>query len=124
VRLLPEAEGTSIAGLEALLGAGPGRPREAGAPDASRGVDGARGSGGPPATGAIPIRPRRGAIEILGPAAMPHARLKGRHRWHVTLKGRSVERMHGAVIAVLEEKAPRGLSGTRILVDVDPIGMG
>jgi primosomal protein N' len=54
---------------------------------------------------------------------MPRARLKGRHRWHLTLKGRSVERLHEAVAAVLAEKAPRGLSGTRILVDVDPIAM-
>ncbi len=66
---------------------------------------------------------RRGAVEILGPAPMPHARLKGRHRWHLTLKGQSVEKLHAAVIALLEAKPPAGLSGTRILVDVDPLGM-
>jgi primosomal protein N' (replication factor Y) (superfamily II helicase) len=66
--------------------------------------------------------PREG-IEVLGPAPMPHARLKGRYRWHLTLRGRSVEKLHAAAFVALEAPPPAGLSGTRLQVDVDPVGM-
>ena len=62
-------------------------------------------------------------VEILGPAPMPHARLKGRYRWHLTLRGRSVTKLHAAALAALEASAPAGLSGTRLMIDVDPVGM-
>jgi primosomal protein N' (replication factor Y) len=62
-------------------------------------------------------------VEILGPAPMPHARLKGRYRWHLTLRGRSVAKLHAAALGALEAPAPAGLSGTRLMVDVDPVGM-
>ncbi len=62
-------------------------------------------------------------VEILGPAPMPHARLKGRHRWHLTLRSRSVRNLHAAALSALESPAPAGLSRTRLLVDVDPVGM-
>ncbi len=62
-------------------------------------------------------------VEILGPAPMPHARLRGRHRHHLTLKGRSSAALHAMAAAALESAAPAGLSGTRIQVDVDPLGM-
>ena len=68
------------------------------------------------------LAPHEG-VEILGPAPMPHARLKGRYRWHLTLRGRSVAKLHAAALAALEAPAPVGLSGTRLMVDVDPMGM-
>lgn len=62
-------------------------------------------------------------VETLGPAPMPHARLKGRYRWHLTLRGRSVAKLHAATLAALDSPVPAGLSGTRLTVDVDPVGM-
>jgi primosomal protein N' (replication factor Y) (superfamily II helicase) len=62
-------------------------------------------------------------VEVLGPAPMPHARLKGRHRWHLTMRGRSVEKLHAAALVALEAAAPAGLTMTRLMVDVDPVGM-
>ncbi len=62
-------------------------------------------------------------VEILGPAPMPHARLRGRYRRHLTLKGSSSAAVHAMAAAALEFPAPAGLSGTRIQVDVDPLGM-
>jgi primosomal protein N' len=52
---------------------------------------------------------------------MPHVRLKGRFRWHLTLKGTSSEKLHEMARLALEAAVPRGLSGTRLHVDVDPL---
>lgn len=63
----------------------------------------------------------RGRLEILGPAPMPHARLKGRYRWHLLLKSVSSEALHRLATQALEATPPRGLSRTRVQVDVDPL---
>ena len=60
-------------------------------------------------------------VEVLGPA--PHAlvRLRGRYRWHVTLRSAHRRRLLATAAAVLEkvesEKLP---AGVRVAVDVDP----
>jgi primosomal protein N' (replication factor Y) len=58
---------------------------------------------------------------MLGPAPMPHSRLKGRYRWHLLLKSSSSEALHRLATQALEDPAPGGLSRTRVQVDVDPL---
>ncbi len=63
----------------------------------------------------------RPPLEILGPAPAPIARLRGRYRWQILLKGRS----RPALLAMARRAAalvPRGRA-FRIHVDVDPYNM-
>lgn len=62
-------------------------------------------------------------VRVLGPAPMPISRLKGRYRWHLCLIGASSAVLRGLGALALEQKAPRGLSGTRVHADVDPLQM-
>jgi len=61
-------------------------------------------------------------VEILGPAPQPLSRLKGKHRWHITLRGR-----RHADLRLLCEAALDLHAGTRraarLVVDVDPVSM-
>jgi primosomal protein N' (replication factor Y) len=64
-----------------------------------------------------------GALDLLGPAPSPLARLRGRHRWRLTLKDRNTKRLHAVTRAALEsmESAEGRLPGGVLLaVDVDP----
>jgi primosomal protein N' (replication factor Y) (superfamily II helicase) len=65
----------------------------------------------------------RWGVEVLGPAPMPLARLKGRFRWHMTLKGASAANLHRSAQIALNIPAGPGLSGTRLQVDVDPLSL-
>lgn len=62
----------------------------------------------------------RGAIEVLGPAPAPLARLRDRWRFHLLLRGPETEPIHAVARALLHEAAalPRAL---RAHVDVNPI---
>lgn len=60
-------------------------------------------------------------VEILGPAPMFLTRLKGRYRWHLSLKGPASEPLHRLARLALETPASPGLKGVRLHVDVDPI---
>lgn len=64
---------------------------------------------------------RRAGIEILGPAPMFLARLKGRYRWHLTLKGGGSGALHLLARRALDAEAPAGTRSVRVLVDVDPV---
>jgi primosomal protein N' (replication factor Y) len=59
---------------------------------------------------------------VLGPAPAPLARLRGRHRFQILLKGRDRDAVHGAAARLLDAAArlPRGL---RVAVDVAPVNM-
>ncbi len=61
-------------------------------------------------------------VQVLGPAPQALARLRGRHRWHVMLKGRSGAKLRGLAARALEwaesKARPRGV---RIVADVDPV---
>jgi primosomal protein N' len=48
-------------------------------------------------------------------------RLKGRYRWHLTLKGRSIDALHRLARRAMEATAPAGTRGIHLHVDVDPI---
>lgn len=68
-------------------------------------------------------RASQGGITILGPAPAFLARLKGRHRWQMLIKGRSVKQLHAfltEVKAAFDQKRCRGVTLT---IDVDPAGI-
>ena len=58
-----------------------------------------------------------GKINVIGPAESPLARLRGRYRWQMLLRGKEIGPLH-----LLAEKLLEGAgSGLEIQVDVDPI---
>jgi primosomal protein N' (replication factor Y) len=66
----------------------------------------------------------RGEVEVLGPAMAPLARLKGKHRCQMLLKGKRWDSLHEfteRVIAGIEEGIPP--RGVKLTVDVDPVHM-
>ena len=61
-------------------------------------------------------------LEVLGPAPAPLARLRGRYRYQLLLKGPAGSRLHGAAQTLA--KAVAGLpTPLRASVDVDPVSM-
>jgi primosomal protein N' (replication factor Y) len=60
------------------------------------------------------------SVEILGPAPMPLARLKGEHRWHLLLRSASRPALREALEGTLAGLRERRLAGVRWSVDVDP----
>ena len=57
-------------------------------------------------------------IEILGPAEAPIPRIKGKHRWHLLLKGNGIQTLHRLTSRILQMNPCRDVT---IKVDVDPI---
>jgi len=63
-----------------------------------------------------------GDIRVLGPAPAPLAQVRGRHRWHLLIKGPTgAAGLERARELMAEEAGLRG--GTRLVVDVDPTSM-
>lgn len=60
------------------------------------------------------------ALEILGPAPKPLARLVGRERWHVLVRGSSRPALRSVLEEVLPKLRTERLPGLRLAVDVDP----
>lgn len=60
------------------------------------------------------------ALEILGPAPKPLARLSGRERWHVLVRARSRAALRSALAEALPKLRDERLPGLRLAVDVDP----
>ncbi|MBU1702620.1 MAG: primosomal protein N' [Candidatus Eisenbacteria bacterium] len=59
-------------------------------------------------------------VQIFGPAPMPLERMKGRYRWHLTLRTLSARKLKPVVEeAIRWDEAQRG--GVRLIVDVDPL---
>jgi len=69
------------------------------------------------------IEEHRIPARLVGPAPMSLSKLRGQYRWHLAVMGRSRNALHLVAKAALETKAPKGLSRTRIQVDVDPVSM-
>jgi primosomal protein N' (replication factor Y) len=60
-------------------------------------------------------------VEVLGPAPQPLAKLRGRWRWHLLLKGATTGRVHEVAGAALEWAATKARpSAVRVQIDVDP----
>jgi primosomal protein N' (replication factor Y) len=59
-------------------------------------------------------------VEILGPAPMPMARLKGEERWHLLLRSGSRTALRETVAAALPRLRELRHPGTRWAIDVDP----
>lgn len=68
---------------------------------------------------ALAGRARRARMAILGPAPHRVARLRRTVRWHLVLKGRSVDSMMRVVRLALGDA--RRLHGLPVLIDVDPL---
>jgi primosomal protein N' (replication factor Y) len=62
--------------------------------------------------------PMAGKVDIIGPAESPIARIKGRYRWQLLLKGEDSRALHELTRAILDRNWPGGLD---IKVDVDPL---
>lgn len=64
------------------------------------------------------------SLEVLGPVPAPIARIKGRYRWQLLLKGENSRLIHLATAVV--QQAERALTlgtGVQIVLDVDPVDM-
>ncbi len=65
-------------------------------------------------------------VQILGPAPSPLARLRGKHRWRVTLKARDGAGLHAVARATIDalEHPPTATdrlpAGVALTIDVDP----
>ncbi len=61
-------------------------------------------------------------VDLLGPAPQPFSRLKGKHRWHVTLRGADHRALRDLARRALDrhETAP---GAVRVAVDVDPVSL-
>jgi len=60
-------------------------------------------------------------ITVLGPAPQALARLRGRHRWHLLLKGEKGAALREAAAAALAWAEEPGRRRVRVVADVDPI---
>jgi primosomal protein N' (replication factor Y) len=61
-------------------------------------------------------------VDLLGPAPQSLSRLKGKYRWHVTLKGRDHRALRSLAEEALALPASTG-SAVRLSVDVDPVSL-
>ena len=59
-----------------------------------------------------------GKVEVIGPAEAPIAKIKGRYRWHILLKGRDIKALHTLAGNILWETRRDSFD---IKVDVDPV---
>ena len=60
-------------------------------------------------------------IQVLGPAPQALAKLRGRHRWHVLLKGASGAALREVAADALAQAEQPGKRRVRVMADVDPI---
>ena len=63
------------------------------------------------------------AVEVLGPAPAPLARIKARWRWHVLLRAKD-RRVLGRVLQYAARRAPHvGHGKVRVIFDRDPVSL-
>jgi primosomal protein N' (replication factor Y) (superfamily II helicase) len=60
-------------------------------------------------------------VEVIGPAPLPLYRLRGHFRWHVMLRGKSMDPIRNVIRQALDNF--RKKTGIYIAVDVDPIAI-
>lgn len=67
---------------------------------------------------------RQSGIDLLGPAPMPLSRLKGKHRWHLTIMSNRPSLLTKALHAEIAcEGRARTRRHVRVQADVDPVSM-
>ncbi|HYA12973.1 MAG TPA: primosomal protein N' [Syntrophales bacterium] len=66
----------------------------------------------------VTINKLKGKVEIVGPAESPIAKIKGRYRWQLLLKGKDTHTVHNLAKDILLKTY---LTGLDIKVDVDPL---
>lgn len=66
----------------------------------------------------LTINKLKGKVEIIGPAESPIAKIKGRYRWQLLLKGKDSRAVHNLAKDILSKAS---LTGLDIKVDVDPL---
>lgn len=59
-----------------------------------------------------------GGVEVIGPATAPLAKIRGRHRWQLLLRGNDSRALHRLVQDILSSEAVPGLD---VKVDIDPM---
>jgi primosomal protein N' (replication factor Y) len=64
-----------------------------------------------------------GYLRVVGPAPAPLARLRGKHRVQVLVKGRARGRLLDVLRASLEAQRAAGYPERHVMVDVDPISL-
>ncbi|MCX5850904.1 MAG: primosomal protein N', partial [Deltaproteobacteria bacterium] len=57
-------------------------------------------------------------IDVMGPSEAPIAKIKGRYRWHMLLKGKELKPLHGVTRTIMSRTKR---DGVEIKVDVDPV---
>jgi primosomal protein N' (replication factor Y) len=70
----------------------------------------------------LAIRRQAEPLRLLGPAPAPLARVRGRYRFQMLMKGRSHKAM-APIVARIEAMLPTLPSSARVLFDVDPVSM-
>ena len=66
----------------------------------------------------------QGQIEVLGPTMAPLARLKGKNRYQILLKGKRWSVLHAFTEKVLAQAEKEiSFAGVKLMVDVDPVNM-
>lgn len=60
-------------------------------------------------------------ILLLGPTPAFHKLLRGKHRWHMLVKGKDVKTLHAFVGSLIAEFKQQKILGIELLVDVDPM---
>jgi primosomal protein N' (replication factor Y) len=68
---------------------------------------------------AADLGPQRHGVSVLGPSEAPLARLKGKTRWHLWLRGKERSPLRRFTRALCGTDSPP--SGVRVTVDVDPV---
>jgi primosomal protein N' (replication factor Y) len=63
-----------------------------------------------------------GAVEVLGPAPSPIAKLRGRYRYRLLLKGEDRSALRSVATAI-SRRIDEGLGTARATLDVDPVAM-
>ncbi len=66
----------------------------------------------------LTINKLKGKVEIIGPAESPIAKIKGKYRWQLLLKGKDARAIHDLAKDILLRASVTGLD---VKVDVDPL---
>lgn len=69
----------------------------------------------------IPEPDSRSGLEVLGPAPAPLYKLRGKFRWHLIIKGRSLPYLHDYTSRLIENIKEKRFPGVKIEIDMDPI---